>query len=71
MMAPVELLDKLQADGFPHLDHLIHQLDLIDVSVNLTGPAEVGMVYSSSCGIQDFSYLHVGLSPYQVYLILS
>ncbi|XP_050734089.1 4F2 cell-surface antigen heavy chain-like isoform X2 [Eriocheir sinensis] len=41
MMAPVELLDKLQADGFPHLDHLIHQLDLIDVSVNLTGPAEV------------------------------
>lgn len=51
MMAPVELLDKLKADGFPHLDHLIRQLDLIDVSVNLTGPAHVGIVYLTNCSM--------------------
>ncbi|KAG0711903.1 Glucan 1,6-alpha-glucosidase [Chionoecetes opilio] len=40
MMAPVELLDTLQANTFPHLDHLIRQLDLIDVTLNLTGSAK-------------------------------
>ncbi|KAK8390979.1 hypothetical protein O3P69_016966 [Scylla paramamosain] len=40
MMAPVELLNSLQADSFPHLDHLIRQLDLIDVAVDLTASVE-------------------------------
>lgn len=41
MMVPVALLDSLAAASFPHLGHLLHQLDLIHVPVNLTSSAKV------------------------------
>ncbi|KAK3886957.1 hypothetical protein Pcinc_008927 [Petrolisthes cinctipes] len=41
MMVPVALLDSLAATSFPHLGHLLHQLDLIHVPVNLTTTAKI------------------------------
>ncbi|XP_045597412.1 oligo-1,6-glucosidase isoform X2 [Procambarus clarkii] len=40
MMVPVALLNNLKSMEFPHLDHLLQLVDLIDVPVNLTGSAE-------------------------------
>lgn len=41
MMVPLELLNTLQSAGFPHLDHVLELIDLIDAPINLTGSAKV------------------------------
>ncbi|XP_069950068.1 maltase A2 isoform X1 [Cherax quadricarinatus] len=41
MMVPEALLNNLKSMKFSHLNHLLQLVDLIDVSVNLTGSAEM------------------------------